>query len=298
MVTSTDTVDKIGGILAIEQLITFDGDDAAQKTTRYSGYLRAALRSNDNEVLIYAAQALGHLATPGGALTAELVESEVKSALEWLQTEPRQESRRFAAVLIIRELAKHSPTLLYPFVPQILDCIWAALRDVKVLIRETAAEAVGASFKIISARESAARQQWFSRMYIEVTQGLRNSSIEYIHASLLVLKELLAKGEMFMQEYYLDACEIVLRLKEHREIRIRSEIVTIIPILAAYYPDVFSQKYLHKFMTYLQGQLKKEKERSQAFIAIGKTAVAVKSDIAPYLDGILVSVRDGLGHKA
>ena len=296
--TSIDTIDKIGGILAIEQLITFEGDDAAQKTTRYSGYLRAALRSNDNEVLIYAAQALGHLATPGGALTAELVESEVKSALEWLQTEPRQESRRFAAVLIIRELAKHSPTLLYPFVPQILDCIWAALRDVKVLIRETAAEAVGASFKIISARESAARQQWFSRMYAEVMQGLRNGIIEYIHASLLVLKELLAKGEMFMREHYPEACEIVLRLKEHREIRIRSEIVTIIPILAAYFPPVFSQMYLHKYMTYLQGQLKREKERSQAFIAIGKTAIAVESDIAPYLDGILVSVRDGLSHKA
>ena len=298
MVTSTETVDKIGGILAIEQLITFEGDDAAQKTTRYSGYLRAALRSNDNEVLLYAAQALGHLATPGGALTAELVESEVKSALEWLQTEPRQENRRFAAVLIIRELAKYSPTLLYPFVPQILDCIWTALRDSKVLIRETAAEAVGACFKIISARESAARQQWFSLMYTEITQGIRNSSIESIHASLLVLKELLAKGEMFMREHYLEACEIVLRFKDHREIRIRYEVVTIIPILAAYFPPAFSQMYLHKYMTFLQGQLKKEKERSQAFIAIGKTAIAVESEIAPYLDGILVSVRDGLGYKA
>lgn len=298
VVTSVDTNDKIGGILAIERLITFDGDDAAQKTTRFSGYLRAALRSNDTEVLIYAAEALGHLATPGGALTAELVESEVKSALEWLQTEPRQETRRFAAVLIIRELAKHSPTLLYPFVPQVLDCIWAALRDVRVLIRETAAEAVGACFEIISARDSTSRQQWFLRMYAEATQGFKSSSIEFIHASLLVLKELLRTGGMFMHEHYREACDTVLRFKDHREMKIRSEVVIIIPILAGYGPSEFSQNYLHKFMTYLQGQLKKEKERSAAFIAIGKTANAVGSAIAPYLDGILVSVRDGLSYKA
>jgi FKBP12-rapamycin complex-associated protein len=298
VVTSVDTNDKIGGLLAIERLITFDGDDAAQRTTRFSGYLRAALRSSDNEVLVYAAQALGHLAIPGGALTAELVESEVKSALEWLQTEPRQESRRFAAVLIIRELATHSPTLLYPFVPQILDCIWTALRDVKVLIRETAAEAVGRCFEIISARDNTTRQQWFFRMYAEATQGLKSSNIEYIHASLLVLKQLLRTGGMFMHEHYREACDIVLRFKDHREPKIRSEIVVIIPILAAYAPSEFSHVYLHKFMTYLQGQLKKDKERSPAFIAIGKTASAVGSAIAPYLDGILVSVRDGLSSKA
>ena len=77
VVQSNDTTEKIGGILAIEQLINFDGDDAAQKTTRFSSYLRSALRSNDNTVLVYAARALGHLAIPGGALTAELVEAEV-----------------------------------------------------------------------------------------------------------------------------------------------------------------------------------------------------------------------------
>ena len=40
------------------------------------------LRSSDNEVLVYAAQAFGHLAIPSGTLTAELVKSEVKSALK------------------------------------------------------------------------------------------------------------------------------------------------------------------------------------------------------------------------
>ena len=283
--------------MAIEQLISFDGDDAAQKTTRFSGYLRAALRSNDNTVLVFAARALGKLAVPGGALTAELVESEVKSALEWLQSD-RQESRRFAAVLSIRELAKNSPTLLYAFVPQVLDCIWVALRDPKVLIRETAAEAVSACFEIISARDSLLRQQWFSRMYEEALQGLKVNNTENIHGSLLTIKELLQKGGMFMHEHYREACEVALRLKDHREAKIRSQIVIIVPILAGYAPTDFQQTYLHKFMVYLQSQLKKDKERDAAFVAIGKIANAVNSGIGAYLDSILVYVREGLSVKA
>lgn len=296
---SSDPNEKIGGILAVEQLIDFDNDDAAQKTTRYAGYLRAALRSNDNNVLIYAARALGHLAMPGGALTAELVESEVKSALEWLRSTERHEIRRFAATLVIRELAKNSPTLLYAFVPQILEFTVKVVQDPKVLIRETAAEAIGACFEITLTRDTSLRDHWHSNMYEEALQGFKSNNVDLIHGSLLLIKELLQKGGMFMRDpRYREACEIVLRLKDHKEARIRSQVVSMIPLLAVYSPMEFAQNYLHKFMIYLQGQLKKDKERNTALIAIGKIAHAVTSAIAPYLDGIIVFVREGLSVKA
>ncbi|KKZ57818.1 FKBP12-rapamycin complex-associated protein [[Emmonsia] crescens] len=284
VVTGNDANEKIGGLLALDRLIDFDGVDAAQKTTRFASYLRSALRSNDNAVLIYAARSLGRLAKPGGALTAELVESEIQSALEWLQSE-RQESRRFAAVLVIRELAKGSPTLLYGFVPQIFELIWVALRDPKVLIRETSAEAVRECFEILAARDVQVRQQWFGRIYEESLQGLRSSNVDWIHGSLLTLKELLLKGAMFMNEHYRHACEIVLRLKDHRDPKIRTQIVLTIPILASYAPLEFTN-------------LKRDKERNAAFIAIGKIANAVGNSIGQFLDGIIVYIREGLTMKA
>jgi len=103
---------------------------------------------------------------------------------------------------------------------------------------------------------------------------------------------------MFMHEHYKTACEVSLRLKDNREPRIRSQIVILIPILAGYAPSEFAATYLHNFMIYLQGQLKKDKERNAAFIAIGKVANAVGSAIASYLDGIIVFVREGLSVKA
>ncbi|EEH19714.1 hypothetical protein PABG_01973 [Paracoccidioides brasiliensis Pb03] len=297
VVTGNDVNEKIGGLLALDRLIDFDGVDAAQKTTRFASYLRSALRSNDSTVLVYAARSLGRLAKPGGALTAELVESEIQSAMEWLQSE-RQENRRFAAVLVIRELAKGSPTLLYGFVPQIFELIWVALRDQKVLIRETSAQAVSECFEILAARDFQVRQQWFGRIYEECLLGLRSSNVDWIHGSLLTLRELLLKGAMFMNEHYRNACEIVLRLKDHREPKIRIQIVLTIPILASYAPLEFTNIYLHRFMIYLQAQLKREKERNAAFIAIGKIANAVGNSIAQFLDGIIVYIREGLTLKA
>ncbi|KAL2872445.1 putative TOR pathway phosphatidylinositol 3-kinase TorA [Aspergillus lucknowensis] len=297
VVTGNDAHERIGGILALDHLIDFDGVDNAQKTTRFASYLRSALRSSDNAVLVYAARALGRLAKPGGALTAELVESEIQSALEWLQSE-RQEGRRFAAVLVIRELAKGSPTLLYGFVSQVFELIWVALRDPKVLIRETAAEAVSECFEIIAARDMQVRQLWFARIYEEALAGLKSNSVDYIHGSLLVLKELLLKGAMFMNEHYRNACEIVLRLKDHRDPKTRTQVVLTIPILASYAPIDFTETYLHRFMVYLQAQLKRDKERNAAFIAIGKIANAVGVAIAQYLDGIIVYIREGLALKA
>lgn len=225
------------------------------------------------------------------------MESEIQSALEWLQSE-RQESRRFAAVLIIRELAKGSPTLLYGFVSQIFDLVWVALRDPKVLIRETAAEAVSECFEIIAARDVVAKQQWFARIYEESLQDLRSSNVDWIHGSLLILRELLLKGAMFMNEHYRNACEIVLRLKDHRDPKIRTQVVRTIPILASYAPMDFTNNYLHRFMVYLQAQLKREKERNAAFIAIGKIANAVGVAIGQYLDAIIVYIREGLALKA
>jgi len=77
------------------------------------------------------------------------VDVQVKSCIEWLQgafacssaskstahirsTGERIEARRYAAVLVLRELTRDAPTLVYDHVPELLDNLWTALRDPKV----------------------------------------------------------------------------------------------------------------------------------------------------------------------
>lgn len=256
------------------------------------------MRGQDTTAMVVAAKALGRLAKPGGTLTAELVEAEVKGALEWLQLE-RLENRRFAAVLILRELAKNSPTLMYQWIAQIFEVIWVALRDPKVLIRESAAEAISACFEIISPRDSQMRQLWFGKVYDEILRGFTINTNEAIHGSLLTMKELLDKSPMFMNEQkFKETVEIVLKYKDHRDALVRREVVLIIPILAAYSPTEFATKYLHQCMLHLQGLIRKDRDRDKAFVAIGQIANAVGVAISPYLEGILGFIQEGLLAKA
>jgi serine/threonine-protein kinase mTOR len=221
------------------------------------------------------------------------MEFEVKRALEWLSSD-RHESRRHAAVLVLRELARNSPTLFYAYVPQVLELIWTALRDPKVTIRESAAECLSSCLEIISQRETALRIQWYTKMLEEAQYGLKVNNTDWIHGSLLAYRELLLRAGMFMHERYNEVCEVVLRHRDHKDGLIRRTVVSLIPSLAGYNPEEFVATYLHKCMGHLLGQLKKEKDRSASFIAIGQVAIAVGSSITPYLDHILLSVKDGL----
>lgn len=280
----------------VDKLIDFEGEEGNTKITRFANYLRIVLPGNDVQAMSLASKALGRLAASGGILTAEFVEFEIKRALEWLQGD-RNENRRMAAVLVLREFAIHSPTLIYSYVSQILEVLWTALRDPKVMIRSSAADALSSCLDIIFQRETALRVQWYVRILEEADHGLKSGNADVIHGSLLAYRALLLKAGMFMHEKYRGACELVLRYKDHRDSLIRRMVVALIPTLASYNPVEFTSTYLQKSMSHLLAQLKKERDRSFSFIAIGEVAIAVKAAMTPYLDAVLSNVREGLSIK-
>ncbi|CCJ30549.1 unnamed protein product [Pneumocystis jirovecii] len=296
LVHSNDNYEKLSGVIAIDKLIDYDGEENTVKITRFANYLRIVLQGNDTQTMVLASKALGRLAVPGGTLTSEFVDFEAKRAIEWLQGD-RYENRRLAAVLVLRELALNSPTLIYSYISQIFDLIWVALRDSKVIIRNSAADTLSACLEIIYQRESQLCIQWYVKILEEAQHGLKTNNSDCIHGSLLAYKELLVKSGTFMHEKYIDVCEIVLSYKDHKEGLIKRTVISLIPTLATYNPDIFVVSYLHKCMLHLLGQLRKNRDRTCPFIAIGRVAIAVGNSIEPYLDSILESVKEGLTTK-
>jgi FKBP12-rapamycin complex-associated protein len=190
------------------------------------------------------------------------VEFEVKRALEWLQVlGDRNESKRYSAVLVLAELTINSPTLLYSYIPQILDLIWLPLRDPKVAIRDGAAGTLKSCLSLAQARENTVRRQWYRKIFEEIHKGFKLNSSDAIHGSLLALRELFDSNSKFLDGRFVEICEIVLRYKEHREHLIRRTVMIMIPDLAKFEPDAFVESYFDHSMVYLLGQLKKEKER-------------------------------------
>lgn len=65
-----------------------------------------------------------------------------------------------------------------------------------------------------------------------------------------------------MKENFLDTAEQILRFKAHRDLLVRKMVITIIPTLAAYDTQTFTEHFLHKAMAHLLTQLDKPNERS------------------------------------
>ncbi len=67
----------------------------------------------------------------------------MREALPWLspRLEP-SESRRYAAVLVCRELASEAPAVFNVHVASFLDGVWGGLRDTKLHVREARVQAL------------------------------------------------------------------------------------------------------------------------------------------------------------
>ncbi|ODV94288.1 hypothetical protein PACTADRAFT_4233 [Pachysolen tannophilus NRRL Y-2460] len=322
LINSNLSNDKMGGIAAINALLELNNDDEfisqtnnassleenTNKITRFANYLRVLIPSTDLEVMKYAAVTLGKLAMPGGTLTAEFVEFEIKRSIEWLVND-KQDLKKHAAVLIISSLAYNSPTLIYGYINDILGNIWITLKDPKQNIREDTAIAMRNCIDLIFDRDAQLKKYWFNKLYNEasavfkVTAQVNSSSsstsatVEEIHGSLLCYRELVSRNTSLLNDKIDDIYDSIMKLKDYKTVIIRNEVAVIIPKLAKFNSGKFIDKYLHRVLLYYLSQLKLNKDRNFIFISIGDIAIEVEGHITTYLDGILNNIRESLSIK-
>ncbi|CAM4714382.1 unnamed protein product [Leuciscus chuanchicus] len=392
LVSSSDVNEKKGGILAIVSLIGVEGGNAT-RISRFANYLRNLLPSSDSVVMEMASKAMGHLSMAGDTFTAEYVEFEVKRALEWLGAD-RNEGRRHAAVLVLRELAVSAPTFFFQQVQPFFDNIFYAVWDSKQAIREGAVSALRACLILTTQRETKEMQkpQWYKQTFEEAEKGFDETLAkekgmnkdDRVHGALLILNELVRISSMegermreemeeitqqqmvhdkyckelmgfstkprhitpftsfqsvqpqqsnallgllgystpqgflsfgaapvpskstlvesrycreLMEERFDQVCRWVLKYRTSKNPLIQMTILNLLPRLAAFQPHIFTDQYLQDTMGHLLGCLKKEKERTAAFQALGLLVVAVRAEIQPFLTKILEIIKAALPPK-
>ncbi|KAK3002096.1 hypothetical protein RJ639_022551, partial [Escallonia herrerae] len=298
LLESSDVAENLGALRAIDELVDLTLGESASKFSRFSNYIRTVFEAKrDPEILILASKVLGRLARAGGAMIADEVERQVKSALEWLCGE-RVEYRRFAAVLILKETAENASTVFNVHVSEFVDAIWFALRDPTLAIRERAVEALRACLRVIEKRETRWRVQWYYRMFEATQEGLgRNAPVHSIHGSLLAVGELLRNTGEFMMSRYREVAEIVLRYLEHRDRLVRLSITSLLPRIAHFLRDRFVTSYLTICMNHILAVLKIPAERASGFIALGEMAGALDGELVHYLPTIMSHLRDAIAPR-
>ncbi|ESO95689.1 hypothetical protein LOTGIDRAFT_214800 [Lottia gigantea] len=384
MVSSSDLNEKKGGILAIATLSGVDVGNTSTRVTRFTNYLRNMLPSNEVSVMEMAAMAVGNLALLSGTHAAEYIEFEVKRALEWL-SEERNEGKRMAAVLVLKELAVNTPTFFFQQIQQFFDCIFDAIRDLKPSVREAAVSALQAALTVTSQRETkeTQRSQWYKQCFDEALKvaddvTLREHKMtrdDWMHGSLLIINELLrcsnVEGEkarvemeeitnqqnihetslrelygskskshlhhgsyqhiqnkskallmtirtgttgyrnlspgnnlfesktckMLINNNFDKVCNLVLRHRGSKSGFIQTTMLMVLPRLASFNPTVFSRIYLADTINFLLVILKRDKDRTQAFQAIGLLAISVNEEIFRLLPRIMEIIRASLPPK-
>ncbi|KAG8568465.1 hypothetical protein GDO81_014010 [Engystomops pustulosus] len=203
-VSSSDASERKGGILAIVSLMGVEGGNAT-RISRFANYLRNLLPSSDPVVMEMASKAMGRLAMAGDTFTAEYVEFEVKRALEWLGAD-RNEGRRHAGVLVLKELAVSAPTFFFQQVQSFFDNIFYAVWDPKQAIREGAVAALRACLILTTQREPKELQKplWYKQTYVEAEKGFDETLFkekgmnrdDRLHGALLIINELVRISSM------------------------------------------------------------------------------------------------------
>jgi FKBP12-rapamycin complex-associated protein len=135
---STNSADRLGGLAVIDRVIELeqedDGNDARRsKLYRIYNYVQSLLPCNDINHMIAASKTLGHIIEIGGPrlFGENFLNFEVMKVLALLEPD-RDANSRYAGVLNLRALSKYSATHFYPYVPVVLDKIWAVLQDSRV----------------------------------------------------------------------------------------------------------------------------------------------------------------------
>ncbi|KAF7309844.1 Serine/threonine-protein kinase TOR [Mycena indigotica] len=299
-----NTEGKLGGLLAMNYLLEIEGEetlDSRRNLYRFYNYVKHLLPDPDVNLMLLASQTLGkivfaasktatsHVPSAGGAFNESFMDHQVPAAINLIQ---QQDSPRYAGVLILKELAINSPTYFYAHIGMVFENILAPLRDQRLVVREAAAELLSACLEIVIDRERTS--PYLYQVLKDAEDGCLIGQPEVVHASLLAYRALFIHGGMFMRDVFTTAVEKILHFRADRDPLIRKLVLTIIPSLASYDTQTFSDLYLKKTMAHLLDVLDRPVDRANAFIAIGHTAGVVKSEMKPFLDNTMDRIMQGL----
>jgi len=283
--------EKLGGVLAIRELIDCTSAAAEEKVTKFAQTLAHALNDGtDYGLLELVAEALGHMARNSPVSQVDYVENELVRALDWLRG--NQSHRRFAACAVLQQLAENAPTVFFVRTKEFFDLIWGPLWDQKEKIRLAAGRALSACLAVL--RQRTYHLQWYCNIYDELHEGLRKGTAESVHGSLLVVSEMLKHTGDFMVPRFKEVCKAIMALQDHRSRVVRGTIASLIPALAQFCPDAFARTHLDEAVDVLVKCAKTTELRQQALLSTGQLCQAVGAHLVPRVDELLDIVREAL----
>ena len=184
----------------------------------------------------------------------------------------------------ILELTQRQPTLVFGRLPQLIDDIWAALRDGRPETRAMAANAARGVLAVIDERDFGPQAaSWHARIHAEALLALgANRTEAVVSGALVMLQELMhaSQGGRSLDERKLEMTfEGVWGQRESRLRHVRMALLVLLPWLIVAAPPALAAQWLPRVVSHLFASLHMgQEQRAAALLALGQTAVAVGGD--------------------
>lgn len=283
--------EKIGGILAIRELIDCTSAAAEAKIIKFARTLSHAINvSTDYKLTELIADAFGHMAKNSPVSHRDYLEGELNRSLDWLRGK-NTPYKRFAACMILQQLATNAPTIFFAKINEFFDLIWSPLWDTKEIIRIVAGQALSACLAVL--KERTYHLQWYCFIYDQLQEGFQgNSGEELVHGSLLVVTEMLRFTGDFMIPRFKEVCKSLMLLKDHRSRIVKSAIIELLPALASLCPDVFARAHMDESLDFLLRCTKVNELRASALLSTGKMCKSMGPHLLSRVDEMVSILRE------
>ncbi|GJE88870.1 hypothetical protein PsYK624_049570 [Phanerochaete sordida] len=230
LVFSQTSAAQLGGVLAIDYLLSAPAATAPLPLFRFYNYAKHLLPHPVTDVMLAASTTLGRtLAAGPAAFGARFVASEVAASITLLQEDA--EAGRLAGVLVLTQLARACPEF-GACVAEVLPHVLEVLRDPSAGVRTRAAELLGACCGVLVQRGPPE-----SDVLLEVLRDAREGMAEpepepeVVHGSLLAYRELLLHGGTVIDSHVQDVVDAADRLKTHPDVHVREAADALMPVL-------------------------------------------------------------------
>eukprot|EP00968_Pinguiococcus_pyrenoidosus_P012912 scaffold1154_cov310-Pinguiococcus_pyrenoidosus.AAC.44 len=249
LAASGDVSQRVGGLLIADCLLDVADIQHMERRVNFAGKVKQILENNAAanyhvRVMTTAAEALGHLSRLGSTTEMEFLKDYyLVPALTWLR-DKRNQVRRYAAVLILHQLAENTASLFYERRVDFFTSIWECVVDEQGHIREAASRALGAAIFVVSERGSSV-QNFYQSILDRIKTSLRSDSPADIHGALLALKTILALPFNLMadpNELYRPKTGIACVVRshvDHARRDIRAVVVEVLPKLLCFPPSEY-----------------------------------------------------------
>lgn len=300
LTSSPTSHERLGGIATIDKLLVLESEGTIETRSylyRLLMYLRSVLPVPELPIMMAASATFGRILQVGGPVfTESVLEAEVQRAVD-LMTVEKTDHDRHAGILILNEIVTHASDQLYRYVNPILEKVVIPLRDTREHIRKAAATLLSKCLTLVANHDRNPKPQIFTYILTEAQRGINNSSPAVIQGSLLMYRELLLSTNVFMDHHFVDSCERILSLRQHKDIQVRKAVTGLLPVCARYDPNMFNEHFLYKVMHWLLPQLQKPAEKQYVLEAIGPIALSVTSEMRRFMPDIMDQVKESLSQR-